>query len=114
MLDFRFLPKNIKPKNDFSGRRRFLLIAMMSVMGLLTCRAVFLQIFNTEFYQHKGETFQINNVEIPAYRGTIKDRNGVTLAGSMPVSTIVADAKVLGEDDERRLDELKKRLQKRP
>ncbi len=112
MMDFR-VKRNVRaPIKDFSRRRKFLLIFMMGCMGLLVGRAVYLQVFNKEFLQNQGNDRQIAEVVMPAYRGTIKDRNGAPLAISTPVDTISVNAKQLKEDDKSQIKQWLKAFKK--
>ena len=71
-------------------RSRMLLAVVFIGFMALVGRAVFLQAWNTDFLQQKGESRYSRIVEIPAYRGKITDRNGEILASSTPVRSIWA------------------------
>ncbi|MGH8683564.1 MAG: peptidoglycan D,D-transpeptidase FtsI family protein, partial [Burkholderiales bacterium] len=73
-------------------------------LGVLAGRAVYLQGWNRDFLQAKGESRYSRTLEIPAVRGRIFDRNGEALAVSTPVKSIWAipeDAAVAGRDLDR-------------
>lgn len=61
---------------------------MLVGMSALAGRALYLQVFNKEFLQDKADLQHIGIVDVPAYRGQIKDRNGEPLAISTPVQSI--------------------------
>lgn len=73
-------------------RRRFAFIWGITLIGFctLTTRALNIQLLNNDFYQTKQqEKDMITSERIkPAYRGMIKDRNGVPLAVSAPLKTV--------------------------
>ncbi|MFU8787655.1 MAG: peptidoglycan D,D-transpeptidase FtsI family protein [Methylobacter sp.] len=74
--------------NDFSGRRRLVVIFIMSCMAVLVGRALDLQVLNKQFLKDQGDMRHVSDVSISAYRGMIKDRNGAPLAISTPVESI--------------------------
>ena len=113
MQDFRTTrsTKRETPK-DFSKRRQFLLMFMMSCMLLLVGRAIYLQVFSTDFLKKQGNNRQVDQIAMPANRGMIKDRNGVPLAISTPVDTISVNPKLLKQDDKMQLVRMEKALRK--
>lgn len=99
---------------DFAKRRRALFIIMGLVALALVGQTSARQVFQTEFLQKEGARRYLRNIEIPADRGMILDRNGERLAVSIPVDTVWADPRELvldGEKDEalkaKRAEELK-------
>ena len=82
-----------------------LVIALAAIaVGVLAGRAVYLQGWNRDFLQAKGESRYSRTLEIPAVRGRVFDRNGEALAVSTPVKSIWAipeDAAVAGRDLDR-------------
>lgn len=108
MLDFRFKSKTRAPNSDFSGRRKFLAVFMMSCMVLLVGRAVYLQVIDKKFLKDQGDDRQVGEVSIPAYRGMIKDRSGAPLAVSTPVESVVINPRELKADDKVRLKQMEK------
>jgi cell division protein FtsI (penicillin-binding protein 3) len=71
-------------------RARLVLALLVAGFGVLIGRAVYLQAFNEQFLQAKGESRYSRVIEIPANRGRILDRNGEALAVSTPVKSIWA------------------------
>ena len=89
----------------FPPWRARLVIALAAIaLGVLAGRAIYLQGWNRDFLQAKGESRYSRTLEIPAYRGRIFDRNGEALAVSTPVKSIWAipeDATLAGRDLDR-------------
>ncbi len=79
--------EHVKPA-AFAVRRKLLLGLIMLAMAVLVCRAVFLQVFDTQFLKQQGDRRHIGVVTVPAYRGKIVDRNDVPLAISTPVESV--------------------------
>lgn len=80
-----------KLKQPFAMRRQLLMLAIFSVFVVLFGRALQLQLLHADFYQQQGSDRRVRVVEIPAYRGLIKDRNDNPLAISTPVYSVWAD-----------------------
>lgn len=94
----------------FPIRRKLLLGTMLGAMLTLTGRAIYLQILNKDFLQDKGDLQHIGIVDVPAYRGQIKDRNGEPLAISAPVQSIWMNMRQLKDDEREKLDQMAKIL----
>ena len=71
-------------------RSRVVLLGLLACSLALTGRAVYLQVFKTEFLQAKGESRYARIIEVPATRGRVTDRHGDMLAVSTPVRSIWA------------------------
>lgn len=71
-------------------RARLVLVGLLAGSCALVARAAWLQGFNNEFLQAKGESRYARVIEVPATRGRITDRNGEVLAVSTPVRSIWA------------------------
>lgn len=69
-------------------RSRLLFVLLLSGMGALIIRAVYLQSINNNFLQQKGNSSSSRIISISAHRGMITDRNGNPLAISTPVESI--------------------------
>ncbi len=65
------------------------LFFMMGLVGLLG-RAIYLQLFHNDFLQEKGAKRYSREIDVPAHRGRIIDRNGAALAVSTPVKSVWA------------------------
>lgn len=71
-------------------RSRLMALLILASFGVLIGRAFYLQAFNNDFLQEKGESRYRRDVEITASRGRIADRNGDVLAISTPMKSIWA------------------------
>jgi len=71
-----------------SWRSRLLFVLLLSGMGALIVRAVYLQSIHNNFLQQKGNASSSRVIDISAHRGMIADRNGEPLAISTPVESI--------------------------
>jgi cell division protein FtsI (penicillin-binding protein 3) len=56
-----------------------------------------------DFLQNQGDSRAIRNINIPAYRGLITDRNGEPLAISTPVTAIIANPQQIRNEDFNRI-----------
>ncbi len=79
----------------FQGRRLFLMLALIFVIGVLILRAVWLEVYQQEMLQTKADQRQTRVVTVPAYRGIITDRNGEPMAVSSPVESLWCNPKKL-------------------
>nr|CAA6830229.1 MAG: Cell division protein FtsI [Peptidoglycan synthetase] (EC [uncultured Thiotrichaceae bacterium] len=79
----------------FQGRRFFLMLALICVIGVLMLRAVWLEVYQQEMLQEKADNRQTRVVSVPAYRGMITDRNGEPMAVSSPVESLWCNPKKL-------------------
>ncbi|MBS3964993.1 MAG: penicillin-binding protein 2 [Methylomonas sp.] len=91
---------------DFPVRRRLLLGMMLAAMALLVGRAAFLQVMDRQFLQDKADLQHVAIVDVPAYRGQIKDRNGEPLAISTPVQSIWLNTRQLKDAEQDKLLEM--------
>lgn len=71
-------------------RSRMMLVLVCAGFAGLIARAVYLQAFNNDFLQQKGESRYSRVIEISASRGRITDRHGEILASSTPVKSVWA------------------------
>jgi cell division protein FtsI (penicillin-binding protein 3) len=71
-------------------RSKFVVAAIALAFVGLCARAAYIQVFNNDFFQHKGEVRFARTLELPANRGRILDRNGLILASSVPAPSIWA------------------------
>jgi cell division protein FtsI (penicillin-binding protein 3) len=72
------------------GRSRFVVFALLAGFAALIGRSLYLQGFQNDFLQKKGESRYERVIEISATRGRILDRHGDVLAVSTPVKAIWA------------------------
>jgi len=70
------------------SRHYFVLLVLVSLLGGLVTRALYLQIVEQDFLASQGVQRQIRTIETPAYRGAILDRFGTPLAISTPVDSV--------------------------
>lgn len=94
------------PILDFPIRRKLLLGTMLTAMLALVGRAVYLQVLDTEFLQDKGDLQHVGVVDVPAYRGQIKDRNGEPLAISTPVQSIWVNPRQLKDAEQDKIGQM--------
>lgn len=99
----------VQPKK-FVARRRLLLGVMLIGMLLLVGRAVFLQVFDTQFLQKQGDMRHVGTVSVSAYRGKILDRNNEPLAISTPVESVWANPKHFKEGEQDKFRKIAKLL----
>ena len=71
-------------------RSRLMALAILSGFALLLGRSFYLQVLNNDFLQEKGESRYRRELDIPASRGRISDRNGDVLAVSTPMKSVWA------------------------
>jgi cell division protein FtsI (penicillin-binding protein 3) len=83
-------------------RSRFVVFLVGLAFIALLGRAVFLQIWATDFYQAQGEKRFVHKQPLPASRGRILDRNGLVLATSVALPTVQADPKTFAADTQQR------------
>lgn len=72
----------------FQGRRLFLMLALLVVIGVLMLRAAWLELFQQEWLQKQADKRQMREVTVQAYRGMVLDRNGEPMAISSPVKSL--------------------------
>jgi cell division protein FtsI (penicillin-binding protein 3) len=78
------------------GRSSFAGLMFTGAFLTLICRAAWVQCINDDFYQHQGDIRQVSDIELPASRGRIVDRNGRPLALNLPTRTLWLDAEAPG------------------
>ncbi len=69
-------------------RSRVILCMLFLAFLALLVRAIYLQAFSTGFLQSQGEQRYAANIDMPATRGKITDRNGDVLASSVPAWSV--------------------------
>lgn len=83
-------------------RSRFLVALVGLAFAGLLCRAIYVQVLHTEFFQKQGEARYAHTLELPASRGRINDRTGQVLAASVAVPSIWAIPKEVDADADKR------------
>jgi cell division protein FtsI (penicillin-binding protein 3) len=79
-------------------RRGLILLVIAAGFLVLAARAYDLQILRRDFLSYQGSARQQRIVDVPAYRGTITDRNGEPLAISTPVDSVWVNPSELLQD----------------
>ena len=69
-------------------RSRAILCLLFVAFLALLVRAIYLQAFSTHFLQSQGDRRYAVNLDMPATRGKITDRNGDVLASSIPAWSV--------------------------
>lgn len=96
---------------EFALRRKLLLGIMLLGMLVLIARAVFLQIFDTQFLQQQGDRRHVGVVNVPAYRGKILDRNNEPLAISTPMESVWVNTHHFKKDEVAKFRQVSKLLE---
>lgn len=79
------------PRLDLSATRAGVVFTTLAlVFAGLAGRSLYLQSVDNEFLQGQGEARYSRELEVPAHRGRIVDRNGEALAVSTPVKSLWA------------------------
>ena len=88
----QMLPKAPKAKKPISSNGRILVVLGALAVGFagLLGRGVYLQTSQHEFLKNQGDQRFVRTLTLPASRGMITDRNGVTLALSAPTESLFA------------------------
>lgn len=71
-------------------RSKFIVAALAVAFAGLAGRAAYVQVLGNEFFQRQGEVRFARNLELPANRGRVLDRNGLILASSVVAQSIWA------------------------
>jgi len=95
--------RKAKDNPQYTGRRWLTMGILLTGALTLVARAVDLQILDARFLQTQGDARHLREIPIPAFRGTLTDRNGEPLAASTPVDSAWAHPAVLLAQDRERL-----------
>lgn len=78
--------------SEFRIQRRvlFLLLTILVSSVLLIGRLIYVQLWQNEFFQSKAVEQRLQKIPLEGLRGTIYDRNGITLAISVNSNTVYA------------------------
>ncbi len=93
----RYLQEQSLPV-DYRYRRWFLMGLFGVALVSLVVSAVGRQVFETDFLQKEGKRRHLSVVEMPAYRGLVKDRRGEILAISTPVDSVWVNPRAMSPD----------------
>lgn len=87
-----------RAKTHHPVRNAIVLLFYLGGMVSLAARAVYLQVFNSDFLQEQGNSRHSRLVTDNSHRGMILDRNGAPLAVSTPVDSVWANPEVLAQE----------------
>ena len=79
-------------------RSRFVVLLVGAAFAVLLGKAVYVQVFATDFYQAEGEKRFVHKQALPAHRGRILDRNGLVLASSVAMPTVQVETRAFVAD----------------
>jgi cell division protein FtsI (penicillin-binding protein 3) len=79
-----------RTRSSESGRFMVLLAVFGVLLALMGVRLFWIQVVKAPEYTAKASSQRMRDIEVPARRGTIYDREGEPLAKSMPAKTIYA------------------------
>lgn len=77
------------PFNTF--RFRLICLGVVACLAMLLLRVGDLQLVNHPMLEHEADQRSLRTIVLPTNRGTLQDRNGETVALSVPVRDIIAD-----------------------
>jgi cell division protein FtsI (penicillin-binding protein 3) len=90
--------KQKEQKLAYAGRHRLVGLIMLGLFGSMAARAAYLHVVDQEFLRKQGDARTLRVESISAHRGMLRDRNGLPLAVSTPVTSIWMNPKeALGE-----------------
>jgi len=78
-----------------AGRATLVLIGLLVTFGVLVCRVAYLQTYGRAQTLAKAQRQQYSTQTLRARRGTIYDRNGIEMAGSVQTQTLFVDPKFM-------------------
>jgi cell division protein FtsI (penicillin-binding protein 3) len=79
-------------------RSRFVVVLLALAFLVLLGRALYVQVIEADFFVAQGEKRHVHELPLPASRGRILDRNGVVLAASVQVPSVVANPREFQAD----------------
>ncbi|MBW7930155.1 MAG: penicillin-binding protein 2 [Gammaproteobacteria bacterium] len=89
-----------QPQRSFTLRWGVVCGLLLALGLVLVGRAVHLQVFSKDFLIGQAQARHLRTAKISANRGVITDRNGETLAASMPVDTLWGSPRELSRGPE--------------
>ena len=87
-----------RAKTRYPVRNAIVLLFMLGGIVLLAARAIYLQVFNSDFLQSQGNQRHSRLVKDNSHRGMILDRHGSPLAVSTPVDSVWAHPPTLAKE----------------
>src|SRR5688572_29166216 len=94
--------RNVRPATVMPRLRLLVVVVALGCAAFtLVARAFQLQVLKREFYQDQGDARFLRDIEVPASRGMITDRNGEPLAISTPMVSLCLHPQTLLEDPAR-------------
>jgi cell division protein FtsI (penicillin-binding protein 3) len=87
-----------RAKTRHPVRNAIVLLMLLGGIVLLAARAVYLQVFNSDFLQSQGNQRHMRLVKDNSHRGMILDRHGSPLAVSTPVDSVWAHPPTLAKE----------------
>ena len=94
--------RNVRPATVMPRLRLLVVLVALGLCAFaLVARAFQMQVMKREFYQDQGDARFLRDIEVPASRGTITDRNGEPLAISTPMVSLWLHPETLLEDPAR-------------
>ena len=78
-----------------AGRATLVLVGLLVTFGVLVCRVAYLQTYGRAQTLAKAQRQQYSTQTLRARRGTIYDRNGIEMAGSVQTQTLFVDPKFM-------------------
>ena len=87
------------PENESTRRLHYLLWLMLAWATVIFGRLIFLQVFHHDDLLRLAQQQQQKTKEIPATRGAILDRNGQTLAKSIPAESVCVNPQKIRDLD---------------
>jgi cell division protein FtsI (penicillin-binding protein 3) len=94
--------RNVRPATVMPRLRLLVVLVALGLCAFaLVARAFQMQVMKREFYQDQGDARFLRDIEVPASRGMITDRNGEPLAISTPMVSLWLHPETLLEDPSR-------------
>jgi cell division protein FtsI (penicillin-binding protein 3) len=100
LIDLRNTESKSFAVDQFRGRLRWVMLALLLASAGLVARAVELQLLDDGFLLGQGNARFTRVAKLAAHRGAIFDRNGETLAVSTPVDSVWVNPKELQQASE--------------
>ncbi|MFD0965634.1 peptidoglycan glycosyltransferase FtsI [Seminibacterium arietis] len=92
-------PKVIYETSFLKGRFRFAVVAVILGLTALIARATYVQVINSDSLNYEADKRSLRKQKILSVRGSILDRNGQLLSVSVPMYSVIADAKFIFDEN---------------